>query len=160
MPRQMDLPVAPDDAAVALDQYRGVVAPGLAPLLRQFGVTQIEPDPQFLRQIEERPGLRPWHLALEIVVDLGLIGHPPARKECRQRQFRKHDEGGAGRMRLAQHRHQPFDDRGAVVGEMDRPQLGDGGAEYAGHWVLLFRYQIEHGLPIVESLGEFRMELA
>jgi hypothetical protein len=41
-------------------------------------------------------------------------------------------------MRLAQQGDQPLDDRRAAVGEMDGPQLGNGGAQLTGHERLSF----------------------
>ena len=112
---------------VGTDQDRGVVAPRLALLLGQLGIAEIEADPELLREIEQRPGLGARHLALEIAVDLRLVGHPPAREERRQRQLGKDDEPGAPAMRLAHHRHEALHHRRAVVGEVDRAELRDGG---------------------------------
>ena len=133
MAGQMDLAIAADDPAVALDQDGRVVMARLALLLCKLGIAEVKPDSQFLGQIEQWPGFGIGHLALEEAIDFGLVGHPPARKKCGQRQFRKHDKPRAAAMRLAQHRHQPLDYRSAVVGQMDRPQLGDGGSEFTGH---------------------------
>src|ERR1051326_100385 len=98
----MDLAVAPDNFPRRIDEDRGVVMAGLALLLGQFGIAEIEPDAEFLGEIEQWPGFRPRHLALEIAVDLGLLGHPPARKKRRQRQLRKDDKPRPIAMRLAQ----------------------------------------------------------
>src|SRR5881396_1819075 len=40
MAGKVDLAVAPDDPAIALDQDRGVVVPDLAPLLGQLGIAE------------------------------------------------------------------------------------------------------------------------
>ena len=133
MPRQMDLAIAPDDAARRIDQDRGVVMPRLALLLGQLGIAEIKPDPEFPGEIEQRPRRRVRHLALEPAVDLVLVGHPPARKKRRQRQFGKDDKPRTVAVRLAQQRAEPLDDRLAAVGAVYRTQLCDGGTQLARH---------------------------
>src|SRR5207245_7162287 len=76
---------------------------------------------------------------LEIAVDLGLIGHPVAREEGGQRQFREDHELGAGAVRPAQQRAEALDHRLTAVGEVDWAQLGDGGAKLTGHGGFSFR---------------------
>src|SRR6516225_5192492 len=125
MPGQVDLAVAADDAAVALDQDRGIVMPRLAPFLGQLGVAEVKPDVELTREIKQRSGLGTWHFTLEKAVDLGLIGHPIAREEGRQRQLGEDDELRTPRMSLTHQSDQPADDRAAGVGEMDRAELGD-----------------------------------
>src|SRR4030095_15629654 len=44
MPRQMDLAVLADGAAVRPDQDRGIEAPGLPLFLRELGIAQVETD--------------------------------------------------------------------------------------------------------------------
>ena len=135
MAGQMDLAIAPDDMPGRIDQNRGVVMALLALLLGQFGITEIEPDPEFLREIEERPGCRIRHIALEPAVDFLLIGHPPARKKRRQRQFGKDNKPRAVAVRLAQQRAEPDNDRLAAVGAVNGTELRHGGAQLAGHLV-------------------------
>jgi hypothetical protein len=133
MPGQVHLAIAPDDPPVTLDQDRGVVTPRLPVFLGELGVAEVEADLEVARQLEQRLGVRARHLAFEELVDLGLVGHPPAREERRQGQLRKHDKLRPTGMRLAQQRHQPFHHRSAAVGEMNGAELGDGGAEFSGH---------------------------
>src|SRR5438477_1778756 len=133
MAGEMDLAVPADDAAIGINEDRRVVMPRLALLLGQLGIAEIKADAELLREIEQRPRLRARHIALEIAVDLGLVGHPIAREERRQCQLGKDDKLDAGAVCLAQQGAEPLDDGLAAVSEMDRTQLGDGGAKLAGH---------------------------
>ncbi len=133
MPRQMDLAVSPDDPPVALDQDRGVVTMELALFLRQLGIAEVEADAELPREIKQRPGFRPGHLALEKAVDLLLVGHPIAREESRQRELGEDHKLGAAGMRLAHQRHQSADHGAAGIGEMDRAELGDSRLQFTGH---------------------------
>ena len=137
MTGQVDFTVATDDPTVALDEDRGVVAVERALLLGQLGITQIEANTELGGEIEERPGLRARHLAFEEAIDLLLVGHPITREEGRQRELGEDDELGAAGMRFAHQRHQPLDDGGTRIGEMDRPELGDGCLQFTGHEDLL-----------------------
>ena len=164
MSRQMDLAVPADDPPVAFDQDRGVVAVELALFLRQLGIAEVKADAELAGEVEQGPGFGPRHLALEKAVNLGLVGHPPAREKRGQRQLGKDNERRAAGMGLAHHRHQPLDDRRPIVGEMDRPQLGDGGSEFARHrdtpvWMPMNRLAINHiaahYVPIASGLANF-----
>src|SRR5216683_928164 len=137
VPRQVDLAVAPDDMPRRIDQDRRVVVARLAVFLGQLGIAEIEADAELPAEVEQWPRLGVRHVALEIAVDLALVGHPPARKERRQRQLGKDDKPGAIAMRLAQQGDQPLDHRRAAVGDVYGPELGNRGAKFAGHGILL-----------------------
>ena len=83
---------------------------------RQFGIAEIHRHPVLRRTLEQRPGRRVRHLALEPGVDLGLILHVPARKERRQRQLRIDDEVGAVRLGLVHQREHALDHGLPAVG--------------------------------------------
>ena len=91
MAGQMDLAVLGDDAAVALDQDRGVEAANAALLAGELGIAETEPHRETLGLVEQRRRLVGRHLLLEEGIDLGLVGHPPAREEGRQRELGEHD---------------------------------------------------------------------
>src|SRR5204863_1040670 len=72
MARQVDLAVLADDAAVALDDDRGVEMPRSAVVMRQLGVAQAKTQGEAPRLVEQRRRLVRRHLALEEGIDLGL----------------------------------------------------------------------------------------
>ena len=84
---QMDLAVLADETPIGSDQNRGVEAMVAAVLFRTLGIAQVEADAPGARQLEQRQRLGARHLRFEVPVDLGLVPHPPARKEGRERQF-------------------------------------------------------------------------
>src|SRR5207249_3426411 len=127
---QVDLAVLEDAAAARVDEERRVVAMAIGRLLR---VAEAEAEAEPPRLVEERLRFRPGHLGLEEGVDLGLILHPPARKERRQRELGEHDQLRAARLRLVQQREQALDDVGATVGALDRPELCRGHDHDAAH---------------------------
>jgi len=63
------------------------------------------------------------HLLLEEGIDLGLVLHPPARKERRQRQFRKHDHVAAMSLSRSQQCDEPRHHVRARVSARDGPEL-------------------------------------
>src|SRR5204863_216281 len=87
------------------------------------GIAEIKADAELLREIEQRPRLRARHVALEIAVDLGLVGHPVAREERRQCQLGKDDKLDAGAVCLAQQRAEPLDDGLAAGAEIEQLDL-------------------------------------
>src|SRR5262249_45494561 len=133
MAGQVNFAIATEYPAVAFEENRRVVMPDPARLAGQLRIAEAEPYLQFPCQVEQWPGLGARYFALEKPVDLGLVGHPPAREEGGERQFRKDDKGGTPAMRLAQQCHEPGDDRGTAVGEMNGPELGDSGGQSACH---------------------------
>src|SRR3546814_8915515 len=98
MAGQMHLAVFSDDLAVAVDQDRRVEMRDHAVFFDQFGIAEIEAEAEPARFVEQGLGLRPGHAAFEKAVDLGLVGHEPAREEGGPRQFgeKPRSEGGWG----------------------------------------------------------------
>ena len=136
VPRQVDLAVAGDDRAVALDEDLGVVAVAHAVGigLGQLGVAEAEADAEAARLVEQRLRLGPRHRGLVEVVELGDVGDEPAGEERRQRQLGEHDEVAAPVGRLGQQREHPLDDVLAGVGSLDRTELGrTDGQQASGH---------------------------
>ena len=93
-------------------------------LRREFGVAEVEADPEAGGLVEQGPGVWTGHLGLEEVVELGPVVGPPAGKEGGEGQFGEHDEIAAGVGSLAQQRHEPFDDLGPGVVTLDGAGLG------------------------------------
>ena len=110
-----------------------------------FSVAEVEADTLRARQLEQRQCLGARHLRLEVPVDLGLVLHPPAWEESRERKLRKHHELRAARIGLFQHLHQPLHDALAAVGAMNRPELGGGDFQTTGHFFHLT--STDRGLP-------------
>src|SRR6185295_9905676 len=71
-----------------------------------------------------------------VSVDLGLVLHPPAREEGRQRELGEDHELRAARISLLQHLDQPLDHARAAVGAMDGAELGGGDFQATGHGFL------------------------
>jgi len=134
VPRQMNLAVLADDASVWSDQDRSVEAAGLAFLLRQLSVAEVEADTLRARQLEQRQCLGGRNLRLEVLVDLGLVLHPPAWEESGERKLGKHHELRVARIGLFQNLHQPLHDALAAVSAMDGPELGGGDFQTTGHF--------------------------
>ncbi len=132
---QVHLAVLADDPAIGRHQDRGVIA---VVVRRQLGVADVEADAELLGLVEQRLGFfRGDALFKEPRVDLGLVLHPPARKEGGEREFGKHHEPGAHRMAFAQQLHQPLGGIGAAVGTVERPELGGGDLEMSAHAPIL-----------------------
>src|SRR5580692_9943947 len=110
MAGQMNLAVFADDCAFLVDQNRRVVVMGLAALPLKLGVAQIKSYAERLGGLEQRPGCRARNLPFEEAVDLGIVLHPPARKEGRQRQLWVDHDVGAARLGLFHQFEQPRND--------------------------------------------------
>jgi hypothetical protein len=134
VPGQVDLAVLADDRAVGRDQDRGVEAARAARFLRELGVADVEADAELLCLVEQRLRLGRGHRGLEVpAVHLGLVLHPPARKEGGEGELREDHELRAHGMRLAQQRHEALGGGGARVGAMERAQLGGGDLQVSAH---------------------------
>jgi hypothetical protein len=81
------------------------------------------------RSVEQRLDLGIGHGSFEESVDLGVVRHPPARKECGQRKFGKDHEVRAARDGFIQQFQQTLDDLCPRIGQVDGAQLGDGQGE-------------------------------
>ena len=123
MARQMDLAVLAHDAAVALDQDRGVETPDTPFLVGQLRIAQAEAHREALGLREQRRRLVGRHLLLEEGIDLGLVLHPPARKERGERELGKHHELASHALRLAQMGDQPLHHVAAAMAALDGTHL-------------------------------------
>ena len=121
MAGQMHLAVLADDLALAVRQDRGVEVLSLG---GQLGIAEGDGDAVVPRLGEQRLGRPVRHLALEPLVDLGLVLHVPAREEGGERQLREDDEAAALRPRLLQQRQHALHHGLAAVGLLDRAHLG------------------------------------
>ncbi len=133
MAGEVHLAVLADDASVRARQDGAVVVLRRAVLAGELGVAEIEGDAEVRRRLEQRPGLRARHLALEEGVDLGLVLHPVAREEGGQRQLGKDHELGAARVRLAHHGDEPPDDALPAVSPLHGAHLRGGDFQLTGH---------------------------
>ena len=133
MTRQVHLAVLPDLPPLPVDQNRRVVAAGPALLLRKLAVAEVEADSEPGGLVEQGPGLGSRHLALEETVDLGLILHPPAGKEARERDLGEDHELAARCARLAKQLDHAFDDVRTALVTAGRPELGPAHGHDTGH---------------------------
>jgi hypothetical protein len=83
------------------------------------------------------------HFALEETVDLGVVFHPPARKEGGQSEFREDHDVAAARLGLAHLLEQPRYHLLARFVAGDRPGLGTGDVDEAFH-----------GAPLVQPAAQ------
>jgi len=118
MAGQMDLAVFAGDRASIVDEYGGVEVP---PLRCQFGIPEIEPDPEFRRQIEKRPRCRSRHLGFEPAVHLGPVFRVVTREKSGQGQFGKDDDIGVGGGGFPHHLLQAANRDITVVAFLQRP---------------------------------------
>ena len=121
--RQMDLAITTDDICLSIDQNRGIKAP---PVFGELGVTQIKPDRQFARGLEQHRGLWSGHAGFKVALLGLLLGHPVTRKKRRQRQLWKHHQLCAARGGFAHHLKQTRHALRTRVLGLDRAELGHG----------------------------------
>ena len=94
-----------------------------AVLVGELGVAQAETHAEPLGLVEQRRRLVRRHLLLEEGIDLRLVGHPPARKERRERELGEHHQLAAHALGLAQMGDQPLDHIAARVAALDGTHL-------------------------------------
>ena len=119
----VDLAVFADDPSGRVHQDGGVEPSLAAAGVVQLAIPQVEADAEPGCFIEEGLGLRAGHLGFEEGVDLGIVGHVPAREEGGEGHLREGDYGTARRLRLAQQRDQPGHDHGAAFVAPDWAKL-------------------------------------
>ncbi len=122
---------------------------GDALLLDELGIAEREADAELGRLVEQRLGLRARHVALEIGVDLRLVGHEPAREEGGERELGIDDEVATHPLRLAHQGEEPGDDVAARLALRNRTELG--GADDDGS-----RHRLPPA-PDLENAGEMQV---
>ena len=128
MARQMNLAVFSDDLGGSIGEDAGVE---MVSVRRQFGIAKTHSHLVPSGALEQRLRRRVRHLALEPAIDLGLILHVPARKECGERQLRIDDQVGAAGFGFIHQRDHALDDGFAAIGFLDRAHLGGGDIDNA-----------------------------
>ena len=94
-----------------------------AAFVGELGVAEAHAQPEALGLGEERRRFVARHLALEEGIDLGLVRHPPAREERRQRQLGEHHQLAAHALGLAEMRDHALDHVAPGVAALDRAHL-------------------------------------
>jgi hypothetical protein len=129
--RQVDLAVLADDRAVRPDEDRGIEAPTLG---RELGIAEVEADPQLFGLVEQGLRLLRRNAFFKVLrIDVGLVLHPPARKEGGERELGKDDELRAHAVRFPQQVHESFHGDGARIRLVERPELGGGDLQVSSH---------------------------
>jgi hypothetical protein len=155
MARQMDLAVFPDDLGGFVGEDAGVE---MMPVRRQFGISEAHRHLVPRGALEQRLRCRVRHLPLEPGIDLGLIQHVPARKECGEGQFRIDDQIGALGFGLIHQRDHALDDGFAAVGFLNRTHLGGGNIDDAHDWFPKDTMRREAFLRTSESIRARRLQ--
>jgi hypothetical protein len=127
----VDLAVLADDRAVGADEDRAIEAP---PLGRELGIAEVEAGAELFCLVEQGLRLLRRNAFFKVLrIDVGLVLHPPARKERGERELRKDDELRAHAVGFPQQVHQSFHGNGARIGLVERPELGGGDLQVSSH---------------------------
>src|ERR1700730_1170825 len=98
---------------------------------RQFAIAKTHSHLVPSGALEQRLRSGVWHLALKPAIDLGLILHVPARKECGECQLRIDDQVGAPGFGVIHQRDHALHDGLAAIGFLDGAHLGGGDIDNA-----------------------------
>src|SRR6266700_5043309 len=129
---QMDLAIATENFATAIDQDRAVEA---APRRCHLGVADIEADAERPGAIEQRLHGRIRHAALEVMIERFVLDEP-SREERRERQFGIYNQARAARRRGFQELQHPAKRVFSRISLLRRPHLSGGGAENTSQYCL------------------------
>ena len=133
MAGQVDLAVLAGDAAILFDDDRGVETARPAVLAGELGVAEAHAQAEPLGLVEQRCRFVVRHLALEEGIDLGLVGHPPAREERGQGELGEHHQLAAHAARFAEMRDHALDHVAPRVAALDRAHLRRADCQKPGH---------------------------
>src|SRR6202048_655942 len=124
----MNLAVFSDDLGGSIGEDTAVE---MVSIRRQFAIAKTHSHLVPSGALEQRLRRGVWHLALKPAIDLGLILHVPARKECGECQLRIDDQVGAPGFGVIHQRDHALHDGLAAIGFLDGAHLGGGDIDNA-----------------------------